>query len=110
VAVEHGFWEAAGDGSYYAEHMADDGLCLLTPGILRKEETIAAIEQGEPWAGHALSDVVLVEHGEHCATLCYVARARRSGAAEYEAAVSSTYDRRNGRWLLTVHQQTPLQP
>lgn len=108
LELEHGFWDAAGDGDRYRRHMADDGLLLIPFGILDKEATVAAVEEAEPWSSHEMEDLAVLVHGEAAVTLCYRAEADRHGAV-FRAAVSSTYRRQGEHWLLVVHQQTPLQ-
>lgn len=48
LQLEEGFWNAAGDGDYYREHMAHHGLCVLPVGVLDKDETVAAIAEANP--------------------------------------------------------------
>lgn len=109
IEMEHGFWDAAGDGSFYAEHMHDDGRCLLPVGAMGKAATIEAIDRAEPWATHDFSDVELHEPADGVAVLTYRARGTRDSSDEpYEALIATTYVREGGTWKLLVHQQTPL--
>ena len=108
VALEHRFWDAAGDGDFYRTHMAEDGLCLLPPGVLDRDATADAIDRAAPWTAHRFHDVVTFTHGGASATLCYRADAQR-GDVDYRAAISTTYRRSDEGWELLVHQQTPLQ-
>lgn len=109
IELEHGFWDAAGDGDFYRKHMAEDGLCLVTPGIMNRAATAEAIDHAQPWTSHEFLDLVTFTHGESGATLCYRAEAQR-GDVHYQAAISTTYRRTDEGWQLLVHQQTPLQP
>jgi hypothetical protein len=107
--LENGFWQSAGDGDFYREHMAAHGLCVLPVGMMDKDETVAAIEQAEPWADFALSEMKTIDLGDDEAALCYRADASRNGSSDrYKAVISSVYTRLGGRWKLTLHQQTPL--
>jgi hypothetical protein len=109
LELEEGFWKAAGDGDYYREHMASDGLCVFPVGVLDKEQTVAAIDKSEPWSDFRLHDVTALDLGDDEAALCYRAEATRNGkSAAYTAFISSVYTRLSGEWKLNLHQQTPI--
>ena len=105
--LEKGFWGAAGDGDYYMENMASDGLCVLPVGVMDKDTTVTAISQADPWDEFEFSDVRVLDLGDDEAAICYRAEANR-GEDEYRALISSVYTRHHGQWKLTLHQQTPL--
>lgn len=108
LELEEGFWNAAGDGSYYEEHMASHGLCVLPVGVMDKETTVSAISQADPWEDFELSEVRTIDLGDDEAAICYQARASR-GANDYAALISSVYTRLGGSWKLSLHQQTPIE-
>lgn len=109
LELEDGFWSAAGDGNFYREHMAPQGLCVLPVGILDKDETVAAVEQAEPWVEFKLHDITAIDLGDDEAAVCYRAEAfREDGSPRYTALISSVYIRVRGEWKLSLHQQTPL--
>lgn len=108
LELERGFWSAAGDGDYYAEHMAANGLCVLPVGVLDKDTTVATISDAEPWDEFEFSNVRIVDLGDDEAALCYRAEASRDGD-KYVALISTVYTRLFGRWKLTLHQQTPIE-
>jgi hypothetical protein len=109
LELETGFWSSAGDGDFYREHMAAHGICVLPVGMMDKDETVAAIEQSEPWTEFELSDVKILDLGDDEAALCYRADAARNGGSHgYRALISSVYTKLSGRWKLTLHQQTPF--
>jgi hypothetical protein len=105
--LERGFWNAAGDGGYYVENMAPDGLCVLPIGVLDKKTTVSAISQADPWDEFEFSDLHVIDLGDDEAAICYRADANR-GDNEYTALISSVYTRHHGDWKLTLHQQTPI--
>lgn len=110
LRLEEGFWNAAGDGDYYREHMARDGLCVLPVGVLDKQQTVAAIDEAEPWADFAVHEVKILDLGDDEAALCYRAEAaRENNSSSYTALVSSVYTRLRGEWKLSLHQQTPVE-
>ncbi|MFP3882071.1 MAG: DUF4440 domain-containing protein [Actinomycetota bacterium] len=108
LELERGFWNAAGDGDYYGEHMAANGLCVLPVGVLDKASTVEAISSADPWDDFEFSDVRIVDLGDDEAALCYRAEASRAGD-KYVALISTVYTRLSGEWKLTLHQQTPIE-
>lgn len=107
IELERGFWQATGDGGFYGEHMAADGLCVLPVGVLDKDTTVEAISDADPWDEFEFSDVRMVDLGDDEAALCYRAEASR-GNDKYVALISTVYTRLSGKWKLTLHQQTPI--
>ena len=108
-ALERRGWEALSgpDGArFYADVMADDGLMVFPGMVLDKERTIRAIASERPWSTFELSDVRIIEATPDCAIVAYAASAQR-GDDRYRAWMSSTYARRDGRWVLILHQQSP---
>ena len=95
------------DGAaFYEEVMSDDGL-MVFPGLtLDKARTIRAIRGERPWSSHELADVRVVEDGD-TSLITYHAASRRAGDDQYRARMSSVYVRRDGRWRLILHQQSP---
>lgn len=109
IALERRFWAAAGDPGFYRENFAEDGRCVFGfgIGILDKAATVASMDEAEPWTTYDLHDVEVVGLPDDAGVVVYTVVAERDGQ-EYRAAVSSVYARRDGRWQLTVHHQTPL--
>lgn len=110
LELEEGFWKAAGNGDYYREHMASEGLCVLPVGVLNRDETALAIERSEPWADFKLHEIRVLDLGDDEAALCYRAEGfRDDGSPGYVALISSVYIRLGGEWKLFLHQQTPIE-
>jgi hypothetical protein len=109
LALEERFWRAAGDGGFYREHFADDGLLVLPGGVgvLPKEVAITAVDAAGPWTSFAIEDVRFVRLGDDSAALVYRAQAAR-GDQPYAALITSVYARRDGAWQLALHQQTAI--
>ncbi len=109
LELESGFWDAAGDGDFYREHMAAHGLCVLPVGVLDKNDTVSAIEAADPWREFTFDQVREIDLGDDEVALCYQANAkRRADSGDYTALISSVYTRIGGSWKLTLHQQTPI--
>ena len=60
-----------------------------------------------PWSRYALSDARVLRLGADVATVIYRIRAQREGQPEFVAVCTSAYVRRDGRWKLALHQQSP---
>ena len=65
------------------------------------------MEQAPPWATFELIDPRVIELTDDSGVVVYRAKAQRAGEESYSAMMSSTFVRRDGRWLLAFHQQTP---
>jgi hypothetical protein len=110
VALERQGWQALADGrggDYYRVSLADDALMALPFGVMGRDDAIAAMEQAPPWSTFELVDPRVVELTEDSAVVVYRANAQRAGQEPYSAMISSTFVRRDGRWLLAFHQQAP---
>jgi ketosteroid isomerase-like protein len=107
VRQEHAFWDAAGDGDFYRERFLDEGRCVFDVAILDKAMTIAGVDRAPSWGAVSFEGEELVHLADDVVALVYTARAQRDGDP-YAARVSSTYVRRGDRWLLGLHQQTPI--
>jgi uncharacterized protein (TIGR02246 family) len=97
----------ADGAAFYADLMAGDGVMVFPGMVLDKAEALRAIEGAPPWATFELRDVRVVEATSDAAVVTYRATAQRAGEKAYEALMSSVYARRDGRWQLLLHQQTP---
>jgi hypothetical protein len=110
IALEEGFWRAAGSRRSYEAHLADDAVHVFPGwGVTEDNERVLnAVETVEPWESFSIENLRFVELGERVAALVYTARARRVGQDEYIAAMTSVYRRADEGWQLVIHQQTPL--
>ncbi len=111
LALERGFWNAAGDAGFYQAHFHDDGLMLLPhqPHPMNKAAVLASVVGASPWTDVAMDDIAVAEPSPFVAILAYRAQARHGdGDAPYRALVSSTYLAEGTTWRMLGHQQTPL--
>ena len=111
-ALERRGWEAlssARGAAFYEDLMADDGLMVFPWGmVLDKAQTLDALRREPPWSEFELADVRVLQATADSALVTYRANARREGQEPYQALMTTTYARRDGRWLLVLHQQTPF--
>jgi hypothetical protein len=108
-AREQQFWDA--DANFYQRNLASDCVMLLpTPdGILVKHDIVEAIARSSRWLTVEITQRRAAELGDGAMALVYRAKAQREGeSASYTALVSSCYVNRGGRWMLLMHQQTPV--
>ena len=108
--LERSGWEAlcGPDGAaFYGDVMADDGLMVFPGLVLDRAASLRAIAEASPWITFELTDVREVAMTPDSGVVVYHASARRQGEATYEAEMTSAYARRDGRWQLVLHQQTP---
>jgi hypothetical protein len=106
LELEARFWEAAGDPDFYRANLADHAVMVFPVGVLTKDDVVAAVTAAAPWIEYTIEHPLLVPLAEDVCSLTYTTVARRD--TEYRAAVTSVYLRVDGRWLLALHQQTPL--
>lgn len=113
LELERAGWVALARGggdarAFYDEVLADEVTMLLPGGLLLDDrQVVLDAMSGPPWSRYAMSDERVVTLTEGAAVVVYRVRAQRDGEEPYTALVSSTYRRRDGRWWLAVHQQTP---
>ena len=108
--LEREGWEAlsgSNGAAFYDELMADDGLMVFPGFVLDKRRSLEAISGAQPWTSFELSDLRVIEAGPDSAIVTYHSAAQRQDAAPYLALMTSVYARRDGRWRLLLHQQTP---
>ena len=111
LELEKGFWNAAGgDGSFYKEHFATDGIMLLPfkGGILGKPAIIKTVVDAQPWKSFEIKDPQLLQIAEGNFILLYSAAGVREGTEDYHALISSQYVYNQAGWRLIFHQQTPI--
>lgn len=112
AALERQGWEAlSSDGETaraFYEDVLDDRPVMLLPGGMVLEDRAAIVQSmsGAPWTRYELADLRSLELTPDTAVVTYGAVAERDGQA-YSALMSSVYVRRDDRWRLAFHQQTP---
>lgn len=106
--LERQFW--TGGAQFYTGNLAADAVMVFADpvGVLRRERIVETIAAAPRWRSVTFEDVSLVELAPNVRLLTYRARAERQDElSPYAALVSSAYVRRDGRWQLAFHQQTP---
>ena len=107
--LERRGWQAlsgSNGAAFYEKVMAEDGFMVFPGMVMDKPTAVATIREVEPWSRFELADI-RVAVDANAALITYRANAQRAGQPEYEAVMSSVYVRRQGQWLLLLHQQSP---
>ena len=108
--LERQGWEALSGphgAAFYDDLMADDGVMVFPGVVLDKAATVDAIAGASAWQSFDLTDIRVIEAAPDSGFVTYRATAQRAGEEPYRALMSSVYARRDGRWRLVLHQQTP---
>lgn len=111
LELEQQGWQALSSGrgaEFYDAFMTDEAVMALPFGVLERDDCVEAIRQADPWATFEIRDARVVPLNEDAAIVVYIAAAQREANPEYVALMSTTYVRRDGEWLIALHQQTPL--
>lgn len=105
--LEEEFWRA--DSAFYRERLHP--ACVMVfpapTGIMRAEATVHSLSQAPRWDAVSFSDHAVGSRSGMTHVLAYRAEAERSGA-RYAAYCSSVYQLVAEKWLLSLHQQTPI--
>lgn len=113
IDLETSGWQALSVGgdratAFYDEVLDDQPVMLLPGGMLLGErEQILESMSGPPWSSFRLDNTRVITPTTDVGVVVYGVVAQREGQPDYSALISSTYVRRNGRWRMTMHQQTP---
>lgn len=111
LELETAGWDALKNGTgrrHYADLLTEDAVMLLPGvGLLSHDKALDGMD-GQPWSWFQLRNPQVLRLGDDAAVLTYRAQARRDFQPEYQALMASTYVRRDGRWRLALHQQTPV--
>jgi hypothetical protein len=109
VALERRFWTQA-SGDLYRDHAAPELLMVFPAptGVLGREAAIPIVDEAGPWQSVELEDVRSIELSPEATAIVYRATGIRGSGEPYRTLATSLYVRRAGRWLLALHQQTPL--
>jgi hypothetical protein len=107
LELERRFWLEGAE--FYRQHLGADFVMLFPGvGIMSRAQAIDGIERGQRWRHVETRDEHVLALGPDTRLLYYAANARREGADEYSALVSSVYIRRDDGWQLVFHQQSPI--
>lgn len=110
VGLERSVWDAlvAADTRAVSELLADDFVGVYPTGFADRGEYLAQLANGPTVAEYSVNRPFTQTFGDDAVLLGYEARYRRAAGAELEIMyVSSTWCRREGRWVNTFSQDTP---
>lgn len=98
---------AAGGGDAYRERLAEEAVIVVPGAVLDRVSCIAAMDASAGWDDFAFEGVRALPVGSDAGMLTYTFTGRR-GDQTYRAVLTSVYVKRDGEWLMVLHQQTPL--
>jgi uncharacterized protein (TIGR02246 family) len=107
--LERRGWEALSgrEGeAFYTDAMAEEGLMIFPGTVMDRRDALRAIAEAPPWSTFELSELRVASTAD-TAVVTYEASAQRVGEPPYHATMSSVYVRRDGKWRLVLHQQSP---
>ena len=107
--LERAGWSALSGpegAAFYGDVMAEEGLMVFPGTVMARAAALEAIRTTAPWSSFELSEILVVGDAK-AAVMAYRAAARRGGDDPYVATMVSVYVRRDGRWRLLLHQQSP---
>jgi hypothetical protein len=110
IALEREGWDALSTpagADYYRDHLTDDAVMAFPFGILGRRQSLEAIASASPWSRYQMTDAQVVRLGPDAAVVVYAVRAQREAQTEFTAVISSTFVRRDEKWQLAFHQQSP---
>src|SRR3954468_21380111 len=112
VNLERDGWRAlstAGAAApFYAETLDEEPVMLLPGGmVLSDRKSIVEALSGEPWTWFRMEKPRALMLSDDAGIVAYGVVAQRGDGPEYSALMSSAYVRRDSRWRLAFHQQTP---
>lgn len=103
---ERRFW--TGGEEYYRRNLANEVLMVFPDLVLDRDGTIEAIAAAPRWMSVTFEQQRFVPLSDDAAAIHYRALARREDEPlPYQALATSLYVRRDGEWLLAIHQHTP---
>ncbi|GAA2575860.1 hypothetical protein GCM10010399_01800 [Dactylosporangium fulvum] len=116
LALERDLWRAnrEGDADFYRATLTDDALLVSRFGAAPKTVVVPMIAANRnPFVRTELSDQQVRFLGPTAALVTYRAdyTARVDGVdVDLSVLATTVYVERDGQWLVTLHQQTPLGP
>lgn len=111
VALERTVWDAlvTGDAGADAAVLSDDFVGVYPTGFAGRDDHAAQLADGPTVVEYSIDAPRLIPAGSDAALLAYAATFRRRKGDEPETMyVSSLWCRRDGRWLNTFSQDTPV--
>jgi hypothetical protein len=112
VALEEEVWKAlvAGDPAADAHMLSDDFLGVYTVGFANRDQHAAQLESGPTVVSYSLSEARLLVVSDVAVMLSYRADYRKTESSDTPDAmyISSLWCERDGRWINTFSQDTPI--
>jgi uncharacterized protein (TIGR02246 family) len=98
---------SGGAASFYGPLLIDDALMVVPGFVVDKATFVQMVDSEASWTSFTVDEPRLTSLTPDAAVLVYRATGKRTGQPDYIALMSSVYVKRDGRWMLAHHQQTP---
>ena len=98
---------SGGAASFYGPLMTEDALMVVPGFIVDKATFVQMVDREASWTSFTIEEPRVTSVTPDTAILVYRAIGKRPGQPDYVALMSSVYVKRDGRWKLAHHQQTP---
>ena len=113
VEIERKLW--TNDAAYYRDNLIEEAVLVFAEtGVIPRETAVEAIlsenAKGQTWGEVEFADVKSRRLSDDVVLLTYRITARwEHEESRIFALASSVYVKRNERWKLAFHQQTPME-
>ena len=98
---------SGGAANFYGPLLTDDALMVVPGFIVDKPMFVQMVDSEASWTSFTVEEPRVTSLTADAAILVYRAIGQRTGQPDYVALMSSVYVKRDGRWKLAHHQQTP---
>jgi hypothetical protein len=110
--LERAQWEALKSVpeavAFYSEFLTEDSRMAVPYGIGDRDRVIGSLETPHVILDFELKNTHVIKLSEDSGLIVYRMIQNRRGMEPFEAAISTVYVRREGRWRIAFHQQTPM--
>ena len=111
LELEEQGWQALSSvepAEFCDDWLADDAVMIVPGMVIDRATFLEAVAHEQPWASHCIEEPRVVQLTDDSAALVYRVKAEREGQTEFAGLLTSVYVKREGRWRLALHQQTPI--
>ncbi|HEY1616806.1 MAG TPA: nuclear transport factor 2 family protein [Streptosporangiaceae bacterium] len=94
--------------AFYSDLLSPDSVMAVPSRVMTRDQVIKAVGEASPINLYELYDVQVIQLSDDSGVITYRMTQGRVGREPFKAAISTVYVRRDGRWYIAYHQQTPM--